>query len=176
VQVRTFEIRGTLDWMPPPRAWFWWLTAALTGLITAALAYRWPRSVTPLALIAGLSPILYATTRAADGGAPPLVVILAALLALSAAYRHPPFWLALSGAALALFAGFAETASFSAAVLPAAGPAWLSRTAVLLALGIGAGLTATGILRLRSALPPRPPGGSVRDAVGRRSAGLSSSA
>lgn len=163
VQVRTFEIRGTLDWVPPPRAWFWWLTAALTGLITMALAYRWPRSVAPLALIGGLSPILYATTRTADGGAPPLVLILAALLAMSAAYRHPPFWLALSGAALALFAGFTQTVSFSAAVLPAAGPAWLSRTAVMLALGIGAGLTATGILRLRSALPATPAPAEARN-------------
>jgi hypothetical protein len=176
VQVRTFEIRGTLDWIPPPRAWLWWLTAALGGLMAMALAYRWPSSVAPLALIGGLSPILYATTRIADGGAPPLVLILAAALALSAAYRHPPFWLALSGAVLALFGGFAETASFTAAVLPAAGPAWLSRAAVALAVGVGAALTATGILRLRAALPSTPAPSRPGAAGGYRAAGLSSSA
>jgi hypothetical protein len=164
VQVRTFEIRGTLDWIPPPRAWLWWLTAALAGLLATALAYRWPSSIAPLALIGGLSPILYATTRLADGGAPPIVLILAAVLALSAAYRHPPFWLALSGAALALFGGLTETAAFTAAVLPAAGPAWLSRAAVALAVGLGAALTATGILRLRAAHPSAPPPTADRQA------------
>lgn len=153
VQVRTFEIRGTLDWVPPPRTWLWWSGAGLVALLVTALAWRWPRSVGPLALVAGLSPLLYVLARTLDGGSPPIVLILAALLALAAAYRHPPFYLALAGAAVALFAGFAETAAFTGAVLPAAGPAWLSRTAVLVALGAGAGLALTGVLRVRAAIP-----------------------
>ncbi|GIF00561.1 hypothetical protein Ari01nite_80250 [Paractinoplanes rishiriensis] len=156
VQVRTFELRGTLDWEPPPRAWLWWLGVAVTGLTATALAMRWPRSVAPLALIGGLSPMLYATTRILDGGAPPLVLILSGLLALAAAYRHPPFYLALAGAALALFGGVTEVGAFPAAVLPAAGPGWLSRLAVTLALGIGAALCLTGVLRLRAAAQIRP--------------------
>jgi hypothetical protein len=75
------------------------------------------------------------------------------LIALAAAYRHPPFFLALSGACLALFAGFTETGVFSAAVLPAEGPAWLTRAAVSSALGLGAAMSLTGVLRLRAALP-----------------------
>src|SRR6185312_11914804 len=67
VQVRTFAIRGTLDWEPPPPAWLWWLGTALTGLIGTALAIRWSRAVTPLALIGGLSPLLYATAVTIDG-------------------------------------------------------------------------------------------------------------
>jgi hypothetical protein len=155
VQVRTFEIRGTLDWEPPPRTWLWWSGAALTGLLVTALARRWPRSVAPLALIAGLAPILYALARTLDGAAPSPVLILAGLLPIAAAYRHPPFYLALAGAAVALFGGFAETAAFTAAVLPAAGPGWLSRAAVLVALGAGSGLALIGILRLRAAIPAR---------------------
>jgi hypothetical protein len=157
VQVRTFEISGALDWEPPPAAWLWWLGAALTGLTATALAYRRPRSIVPLALLGGITPILYATARTTDGAGLPLAVGLSGLLALAAAYRHPPFYLALSGAVLALFAGFAEAGAFTSAVLPAAGPGWLSRGCVLLALGIGAALCLTGILRLRAAIPPRPP-------------------
>jgi len=153
VQVRTFEIRGTLDWVPPPRTWLWWSGAALAVLLGTALAIRWPRSVTPLALIAGLSPLLYAVTRTLDGDSFPLVLILVGLLPLAAAYRHPPFYLALAGAVVALFAGFAETAAFTAAVLPAAGPGWLSRASVLVALGAGTGLAMAGVFRLRAAIP-----------------------
>jgi hypothetical protein len=153
-QVRTFEIRGTLSWEPPPTAWLWWLGAGLTGLAGVVLARRWTRPVT---LIAGLSPLVYVAARALDGGSPSLVLILAGLLTLGAAYRHPPFYLALSGAVLALFAGAAETSAFTAAVLPAAGPGWLSRAAVMVALGTGAALTLTGVLRLRAALPAGEP-------------------
>jgi hypothetical protein len=169
VQVRTFEIRGTLAWEPPPRAWLWWTGAAGIALLVAALARRWPRSLVPLALIGGLAPLLYVGARALDGAGPSLVPILAGLLTLAAAYRHPPFYLALSGAVLALFGGLAQSAVFTAAVLPAAGPGWVSRSLVLLAVGAGTGLTLTGVLRLRAALPvpsPAPPA----------PAGLSSSA
>jgi hypothetical protein len=154
VQVRTFAIEGTLDWEPPPRAWLWWLTTALTGLGLALLCLRRMR---PVALITGLSPLVYAGARLLDGGSTPLVIILAGLLGLSAAYRHPPFFLALSGAVVALFAGFTETGVFGAAVLPAAGPGWLSRGAVVVALGGGFAMVVTGVLRLRAALPARVP-------------------
>jgi hypothetical protein len=153
-QVRTFEIRGTLDWVPPPRASLWWGLAAAIGLGAFGLL-RWrPRAVRPVALIGGLAPIGYAVSTALDGGAPSLVLILAGLLPLAAAVRHPPFYLALSGACLALFAGLTEIGAFRAAVLPTAGPGWLSRVFVALALGVGAALTLAGVLRLRAALPP----------------------
>ena len=157
VQVRTFELRGTLDWVPPPRAWLWWVGTALLGAGASALLVRRPRWVPPLALIGGLCPLLYATTQATDGAAAPLALVLSGLLPLAAAYRHPPFFLALSGAVLALFGGFAQLAALSAAVLPATGPAWLSRTAVMISLSVGAALCLAGLLRLRAAVPPRPP-------------------
>ncbi|MFI5890980.1 hypothetical protein ACIA5D_12785 [Actinoplanes sp. NPDC051513] len=156
-QVRTFELRGTLDWEPPPRAWLWWGVAALTGLAAFGLLMRWPASVRPVALAGALAPFAYALSTALDGGAPSLVLVLAGLLPLAAVFRHPPFYLALAGACLALFAGFTQVGAFDAAVLPAAGPAWLSRVLVTTALGVGAAMALTGVFRLRAALPPHNP-------------------
>ncbi|GAB2597469.1 hypothetical protein Aab01nite_73060 [Paractinoplanes abujensis] len=155
-QTTTYEIRGTLDWEPPPAAWMWWTGAALAGLAAAALAYRWSRSVRVVALVAGLAPLSYAVLRALDGETPAPVLILAGLLGLAAAYRHPPFFLALSGAVVALFGGFNETRIFFAAVTPTVGPSWIARLAVTLALGLGAGLALTGVLRMRAAVPAEP--------------------
>lgn len=152
----TYEIRGTLDWEPPPVAWMWWAGAALAGLTAAALAYRWPRTVLAIASAAGLAPLAYGILRALDGETPAPVLIVAGLLGLAAAYRHPPFFLALSGAVVALFGGFNETRIFSAAVSPTVGPSWVARLAVALALGLGAGLALTGVLRMRAAVPADP--------------------
>ena len=157
VQTTPYEIRGTLDWEPPPVAWMWWAGAALAGLAGAALAYRWPRSVRGTALLAGLAPLAYAGLRTLDGETPPPVLILAGLLGLAAVYRHPPFFLALSGAVVALFGGFNETRVFFAAVTATVGPGWVARLAVTLALGLGAGMALTGVLRLRAALPAPAP-------------------
>jgi hypothetical protein len=96
-------------------------------------------------------------STALDGVAPSLVLVLAGLLPIAAAFRHPPFYLALSGVCLALFAGFAQIGVFGAAVLPTAGPAWLSRALVTIALGVGVAMALTGAARLRAALPPVKP-------------------
>ncbi|MGK5681127.1 hypothetical protein [Actinoplanes sp. URMC 104] len=156
VQTSTYEIRGTLDWEPPPPTWMWWAGAALAALVAAALAQRWPGTVRVFALVAGLAPPAYAVLRTLDGETPPPVLILAGLLGLAAVYRHPPFFLALAGAVVALFGGFNETRIFFAAVTPTVGPGWVARLAVALALGLGAGLALAGVLRLRAALPEAP--------------------
>ncbi|MCM4080757.1 hypothetical protein [Paractinoplanes hotanensis] len=157
VQTTAYEIRGTLDWEPPPVAWLWWAGAALAGLAAAALAYRWPRSVLAVALVAGLAPLAYGVMSLLDGTTPSPVLFLAGLMALAAAYRHPPFYLALTGAVVALFAGFNETRVFFAAVVPTTGPGWAVRLAVVLSLGLGAGLALTGLLRMHAAVPARTP-------------------
>ena len=157
VQTRTFEIRGTTTWEPPPNTWLWWSGAGLLALALTTLASRWPRTITPVTLIAGLAPISYATSRAVDGGTAPLVLICAGALAIAAAWRHPPFFLTLSGAALAAFGGLSSTAVFREAVVPAAGPGWLSRTSVLIALSAGTSLTLTGLHHLRATLPAATP-------------------
>ncbi|WP_328465991.1 hypothetical protein OHA21_45025 [Actinoplanes sp. NBC_00393] len=153
-QTRTFEIQGTLDYEPPPTAWAWWTGAALLAVAVTLLAMRWPGSVAPLTLFAGTTTLWYALSRILDGGGWFGVPVIAGLLACAAAYRHPPFYLALSGFVLAAFAGFGSADVFTASVVPAVGPGWLARAAVTVAIGAGAGLALTGVLRLR-ALTPR---------------------
>jgi hypothetical protein len=154
VETREFTVGGTLDWEPPPRAWLWWSMAGLIGLTAFALLRKWPGSVRPLILIAAFCPILYAVGSTLNGVGPSLLLITVGLLALAAGYRHPPFLLALAGAAVALFAGFSEVGALSAAVVPSAFPGWLARTTVVAALGLGSALALTGVLRLRAAVPP----------------------
>ncbi|WP_430783121.1 hypothetical protein [Actinoplanes sp. G11-F43] len=156
-QVRTFDIQGTLDYQPPPRAWAWWTGAAVLGAAVTLLTTRWPRSAGPVAVAAGLTTLGYVVAGALDGGGWAGVPIVAGLLACAAAYRPPPFYLTLAGFVLAAFAGFGSADVFFAAVVPSAGPGWFARLAVATAIGAGAGLALTGILRLRAAVPSPPP-------------------
>jgi len=142
--VRTFEIRGTLDWVPPPQAWRWWLGAALLALTVTAAGLRTSRPIAALALIAGTIAISYASAKSFA-----IPVLAVGLLAVAAGIRPRPFLLALAGAGLTVFAGFTEAGVFTQAVLPVAGPAWCARAAVLVALGAGLGLLSTGVLGLR---------------------------
>jgi hypothetical protein len=142
-QTREFAVRGTLDWTPPPRAWMWWAGALLLAVLVALTG----RPAVAAAL-AGAVVIGYAVARTLDAG-PPLVLFAAGLIALAAAAWRAPFGYALGGAVLVVFGGLAEAGVFRAAVVPAAGPAWFARLAVLVALGAGAGLVITGVRRLR---------------------------
>ncbi len=148
-QTRTFEIRGTLDYLPPPPAWLWWGGALLLAAAVTAAARRWPAAGGAVALGAGLLLIGYGVARAADSGVS-LPLFVAALLACAAGRWRAPFFTALAGAVLAIFAGLADAGVFRAAVVPVAGPGWFARTAVMVAIGAGAGLVAAGALRLRA--------------------------
>ena len=156
-QVRTFDIQGTLDYVPPPPAPAWWIGSAVLGLAVTLLTRRWPRSAGPLAAAGGLTTLGYVVTTALDGGGWAGVPIAAGLLACAAAYRPPPFYLTLAGFVLAAFAGFGSADVFFAAVVPSAGPGWFPRTAVAVAIGVGAGLALTGVLRLRATVPAPAP-------------------
>jgi hypothetical protein len=152
-QTRIHEVRGTLDWVPAPRAWLWWAGAVLlAGAVTALGRWR-PRLLAAVALVAGTTLTGYAVTRTLDSGTPP-VLYAVALITLATAVWRTPFLLALGGAVLTVFGGLAEAGVFGAAMVPAAGPGWFARLAVLTAVGAGAGLALTGAWRLRNA--PRP--------------------
>jgi hypothetical protein len=155
-QVRMFEIRGTLDYRPPPVTWAWWAGAALLGLLLTALVRFWPRLVAPIAVIAGSSVLTYAVMRGLDGAGWSGVLLVTGLLALAAAWKHPPFFLALSGFVLAAFAGFGSSDVFLAAVVPAVGPGWLARACIAVTIATGAALALTGLLRMRAAVPAAP--------------------
>jgi hypothetical protein len=168
--VRTFEIRGTLDWMPPPAPGPWWW-GALVVAAGCVVARRTRIPLAAAATVAAATTIGYAVARQVDAGATTVATVLAGLLgaqltvltaaagALLAAVllvaRRPAadFALALAGAVLLLFAGLADIAVFTDAVAPAPGPSWWPRVAVAVAVGVGAGLTAAGLLRLRAAAP-----------------------
>lgn len=160
-QVRTFEVRGTLDWVPPPPAWPWWAAAGLIALAAFLVGG-------PVALIGGFAVIWYGTTKTLAVQSLDVVLVVTAVLALLAALRRTPLLCAIGGAVLAVFGGLAQLSVFSAAVLPVAGPAWAARLAVTVAIGTGAGLAAAGVRRLR--------GAPVQVAPERQTAGLSSSA
>ncbi|MFI1989943.1 hypothetical protein [Actinoplanes sp. NPDC020271] len=156
-QVRVFEIRGTLDYEPPPVTWAWWAGAALLGLLFTALVRFRSRWVVPLAVVAGLSVIAYAVMRGLDGAGWSGVLLVTGALALATAWRHPPFFLALSGFVLAAFAGFGSSDAFLAAVVPATGPGWLARACVVGTIACGGALALTGLLRMRDAVPEPAP-------------------
>ena len=148
-QTRTLEIRGTLDYLPPPTAWLWWVGALLLAGAVVAAGLRWVRSVPAVALVAGVILTGYGVSRTIDAEVP-LVLFVAALVAVAAFFWRAPFYTALAGAVLALFGGFTDVGVFGAAVVPASGPAWIARFAVLVAIGAGVGMAATGVLRLRN--------------------------
>ena len=151
-QTRTFEIRGTLDYVPPPATGRWWAGAVLLAVAVAALAMRWRRAVRAVALIAGTITLGNAVLRALDGMPLSPVLIVVGLVAVAAgALAYRPFLIALAGVVLAVFAGLVNAGVFGAAVVPAAGPAWLSRLAVLVAIGAGAGMVIAAVSRLRTA-------------------------
>lgn len=152
-QTRTFEIRGSLDYVPPPTAWLWWAGALLLAAAVTVAGRRSVRAVGAAALVAGAVLIGYGVSRTLVTEVP-LVLFVAALITVAAAFWRAPFFTALAGAVLALFGGFSNLDVFTAAVVPSAGPAWFARVAVLTAIGVGAALAATGVLRLREVSEP----------------------
>jgi hypothetical protein len=155
-QTKVFEIRGTLDWVPPPVAAWWWAGAALLGVAVFALAARWRQAVRAVALIAGTTVLGYAVLRTVDGmPLSPVLIVVGVAAAAAGVFAFGPFLSALAGGLLAVFAGLVNAGVFRTAVAPAAGPAWLSRVAVLVAIGAGAGMVAAAAVRLRASPIPR---------------------
>ncbi|MFI7216450.1 hypothetical protein [Micromonospora maritima] len=177
------EVRGTLDWVPPPDPYPWWVAATLGFLVIGAAGLvpggtiagvRALRAVGALLALGGVAAVALTVGRAVDTGGPGLGGLLTELLtgqvwtlltglgALAAgAYalaRRPAadFTLALAGACLTLFAGVSNLAVLSRSVPPAAGPPGLTRVLVALALATGAGAVAAGLLRLRTAARTTP--------------------
>ncbi|TCB90131.1 hypothetical protein E0H26_27420 [Micromonospora zingiberis] len=171
------EIRGTLDWVPPPDAYHWWVVAVLgalavgaLGLLPAASAPGGRALVGVGALLAagGAAAVLLAVGRVLDAGAAgvgavlvglltgPLWTLLAGLGALAAARwasrRRPgaDFVVALAGACLALFAGVTNAAILARAVVPVPWPPTLARLLVALVIAVGAGALAAAALRLHA--------------------------
>jgi hypothetical protein len=140
-EATSFEIRGTLDYLPPPTAWLWW-----AGVVLVALAaFR----VNAVGVVAGAGLIAYGVLQTVDASAPAVVFAAGLIGVLSWFGRRSPFVIALAGVVLAIFGGLIDTGVFSAAVVPIVGPSWIARAAVMLAIGAGLGMAASGVVRLR---------------------------
>jgi hypothetical protein len=155
--VGTLQVRGTLDWEPPPTPFVWWAGALVLALLCVT-ARRSRGLLAGVAAVTGTITWGYAAARAVDAGTAagrvvPVVVGAGALgAAVLAATRRPvgDFALAVSGAAVAVFAGFGDAGVFSQAVAAVPGPGWWARLAVLITIGAGSGLAVAGALRLRT--------------------------
>ncbi|MDG4802560.1 hypothetical protein [Micromonospora sp. WMMD980] len=177
------EVRGTLDWVPPPDPYPWWVAATLGFLVVGAAGLvpggtaagvRALRAVGALLAAGGVAAVALTVGRALDTGAPGVGGLLAELVtgqvwtlltglgALAAGgyalARRPgaDFTLALAGACLTLFAGVSNLAVLSRSVPPTAGPPTLTRVLVTVALATGTGAVAAGLLRLRTAARTAP--------------------
>ncbi|MFC4021475.1 hypothetical protein ACFOW4_26545 [Micromonospora sp. GCM10011542] len=180
------EIRGTLDWVPPPDAYTWWavtivgvLAVGALGLLTATApaGARALSALGALLIAGGAVAMVYPVGRELDAGADGVGGVLVGLLsgqiwslltglgAIAAGgyalARRPAadFALALAGACLALFAGVGNAAVFARSVAPVPWSAQAARVMVALVLVAGAGATAAGVLRLHAATrtpTPRP--------------------
>ncbi|MBY8872446.1 hypothetical protein K7640_11405 [Micromonospora sp. PLK6-60] len=174
-------VRGTLDWLPPPDPYPWWVAAALgflavagAGLLPGRAGARGLGAVGALLAAGGIGLVVLLVGRELDAGAQGAGGLLAGLLtdriwALATAVgaiaaggwalaRRPAadFALALAGAGLALFGGFANLAMLSRAVAPVPWPAGWARVLVVLALGTGLGALGAGLLRLHAAARRAP--------------------
>nr|WP_091107530.1 hypothetical protein [Micromonospora citrea] len=171
------EIRGTLDWVPPPDAYAWWVAATLGLLAVGALGLlpagsgpgrRALAGIGGLLVLGGLAAVAFTVGRELDAGARGVGGLLAGLLGgqvwalltglgaiaagVFAMARRPAadFAVALAGACLALFAGAANAAVFARAVAPVPWSATTARILIAVVLVAGAGATAAGALRLHA--------------------------
>ncbi|GGL88968.1 hypothetical protein [Micromonospora yangpuensis] len=172
------ELRGTLDWVPPPDPYPWWVGVTVGLLAVGALGLVPAGTRAGARALAGIGGLLAAGGLAAgvliigrevDAGAEgvggvlvgllsgqiwPLLTGLGALVAGGYALARRPaadFTLALAGTCLALFAGIGNAAVFTRSVVPVPWPAQSARILTALLLAAGAGAAAAGILRLRTA-------------------------
>ncbi|MDQ7904712.1 hypothetical protein RB614_09290 [Phytohabitans sp. ZYX-F-186] len=169
--VSTMEVRGTLDWVPPPSPGVWWAFVIIVGVGVAVLGL-WSRALPVLAgLAVALGPLAigYAVARELDAGTTgvgpvlvgllvgqvwPVATALAAVAAGGYAFRGRPaadFALAMAGTCVAVFAGAANAAVFARGVVPVPWSPVLARVVVLAVIAIGGGVAVAAALRMRAA-------------------------
>lgn len=173
VETSTMEIRGALDWVPPPSPVPWWAGIVAFALLVGALGLvRRPSIVVRLAglsAVAGVLALVYAVAREVGAGNSgvadvlrglavgqvwPVLVGLGALAAAGFALTRRPaadFALALAGVCVAVFAGVTNAAVFVNSVVPVTWSPFWARLAVAAVIALGAGIAAAAALRLRAA-------------------------
>jgi len=181
----TYEVSGVLDWTPPPPGWLSYLV--LVGLIAlgagAGWVWRSGRLATWLLVLASAASLWHATSTPVvqsssssvvygvlTVGLPTAILLALSAFAVRAARRSSA---GQPSGSLPYLVGIAGWLSIAEAIpdldvlfrsnVASLGPAWAARLAVLLLLGLGAGLAigAVGLARSRS----KPVGDSVAPAV-----------
>lgn len=169
--VATMDVRGTLDWLPPPSPGLWWAMCLLAAAGVGALGL-WRRALPILAAVAivvGPLAIGYAVARELDAGADGFGGVLQGLLVgqvwpiltalgvttagVYALTRRSAadFALALGATCVAIFAGAANAAVFARSIAPVPWSATGARVVVAAILAGGAGVAIAAVLRLRAA-------------------------
>jgi hypothetical protein len=186
VDASPLTLTGSLDWVPPPSPWAWWLAAIVGALAVAALGFaRWASA--PMAVLAGVAGglgLTYAVARERDAGNDTLGPILGqlfttqlwttvtSLAALAAAVYALTRWLArgrgarpgegdfalaLGGTAVGLFAGMTNAAVFHRAIAPVPWASGSARGVIAAVIALGGGVAVAAMLRMRGATPARRP-------------------
>ncbi|WP_353850306.1 hypothetical protein [Solwaraspora sp. WMMA2065] len=174
--VTPVELRGTLDWIPPPDLLHWWggtlLGAVLMMVALVATARHDPRTAQLVSAgglaVGAAAAVGYAMARAVESGTGgpagllsvlldgPVWALLTGLAALAAAgyaarrRAGAELALALTGTCLAVFVGAANAAVFTRAIAPVPGPAWWPRIVVAAVLVSGVAVALGAVLRLRA--------------------------
>ncbi len=178
VDATPLELKGTLDWVPPPVPWIWWLAAVGCGLLLALLGLApKPQAVMALlAVAAGAIGLVYAVGRELDAGyseflpllgqlfsaqlwntVTSLAAIAAGFYALTKRRGDADFALALGTAAAGLFAGMANAAVFHRSITPLPWGSTTARLLIAAVIALAAGVSLAAMLRLRGTSPPPPP-------------------
>lgn len=170
-------VSGTLSWVPPPSPWPWLGLAvglAAAGTVLGWARRRW-RTVVPslVAVLVGFDVVHVAAEplpSSADHGVdvfatgwnvgPSVLAWLVggwAMFAIARARPSGPLAAALVGALVAVLNGAGDLATLTHARLPFAGPDWIARLCVAVAIGLGIAALAVAwrAWRRDQPVPPR---------------------
>jgi hypothetical protein len=185
VDATVFALNGSLDWVPPPSPWIWWLAALVGAFVVAPLGFA-PWSKLPLTigiLAAGVLGLTYAVAREHDAGnetfgpivgqlfttqlwntVTSLAALAAGVYALTRRGGDVSFALALAGAAVGLFAGMTNAAVFHRSIVPVPWAAQTAREVIAAIIALGAGVAFAATVHLRRVTPARPPAAALEPA------------
>jgi hypothetical protein len=171
---RSSIIAVTLDWVPGPSAWPWVVPMVLLFVLGLALALKpgWWRALAILLAFLVVCDMVHAigyeiprpgsnpakTAQFFAGTFVSVAVWIAAVPTVIALWRRrieAMYGVAFVGLMVALVAGVSDLSTLWKSQLPGAGPAWLSRLEVSVALGLGAGLAVGALIRMFRSRAPK---------------------
>ena len=169
------RIDVALDWVPGPNPWPWIVPIALLFALGLALALKtgWWRALAILLAVLVVSDVAHAIAyEIARPGSDPaklgqffaedfvsIAVWIAAVPTVVGLWRRrieAMYGVAFVGFLIALVGGLSDLSALWKSQLPTAGPEWLSRLEVAVALGLGGGLGVGALIRMFRSRPRRP--------------------